>query len=120
MASMNEQHALEQSNGFDTRLVEQFRESLLVERACVESRVIEAEMAISRQHSGLGDDAEARLDLDVAVALAAAARRALVEISDALVRLDSGTFGFCAGCGIPIPIERLEAWPRARFCVHCE
>jgi RNA polymerase-binding transcription factor DksA len=120
MASMNERYALDQRNGFDTRVLEQFRKSLLVERACVERRLIEAELAISRQHSGLGDDAEARLDLDVAVALAAAARRALVDISEALGRFDSGKFGICAGCGKLIALERLKAWPRARFCVHCE
>jgi DnaK suppressor protein len=120
MTSMNEQYALGQSNRFDTRLVERFRESLRVERAGFQSRLVEAETAIGRQHAGLTDDAEVRSDLDVAVALAAAARRALSEISEALGRLDSGTFGRCAGCGKPIPIERLEAWPRARFCVHCE
>jgi RNA polymerase-binding transcription factor DksA len=120
MASMNERYALDRSKCVDTRLVEQFRESLLAERACVESRLIEAEMAISRQHSGPADDAEVRLDLDVAVALAAAARRALVDISEALGRLDTEEFGLCAGCRMPIPIERLKAWPRARFCVHCE
>jgi RNA polymerase-binding transcription factor DksA len=54
------------------------------------------------------------------VALAAATRRALEEISEALGRLDYATFGLCAGCGKLIPFERLKAWPRARCCVHCE
>ena len=120
MTSINEQYTLDQSNGFDSRLVEQFRESLRVERACFQRRLVEAEIAIARQRSGLTDDAEVRPDLDVAVALAAAARRALEEISEALGRLNSATFGLCAGCGKLIPFERLKAWPRARCCVHCE
>ncbi|MGH9014698.1 MAG: TraR/DksA family transcriptional regulator [Acidimicrobiia bacterium] len=120
MTSINAQYTLNQSTGFDSRLVEQFRESLRVERACFQRRLVEAEISIARQHSGLTDDAEVRPDLDVAVALAAAARRALEEISEALGRLDSATFGLCAGCGKLIPFERLRAWPRARFCVHCK
>jgi DnaK suppressor protein len=120
MASMNDEYALDQSNRFDTRLVERFRDLLRVERVCFESRLAEAETSISRQHSGSTDDAEPRADLDVAVAQAAAARRAVEEIDSALGRLESRKFGLCASCEKRIPIERLEAWPRARFCVQCE
>ena len=48
-----------------------------------------------------------------------AARRRLVDLDDALRRLDDGTYGICAECGKPIPGERLEARPSARTCVGC-
>jgi DnaK suppressor protein len=120
LGDTNEQYPRDQSTRLDRRDLERFRESLQVERACFESRMAEAESAIGRQHSGSADDAEVRSDLDVAVAQAAAARRALAEVSEALGRLESGMFGLCARCREPIPKERLEALPRARFCVHCE
>src|SRR5580700_5279890 len=42
----------------------------------------------------------------------------LGEIADALRRLDDGTYGLCEVCGKPIPDERLEANPTARYDVE--
>ena len=41
----------------------------------------------------------------------------LDELDRALSRLEDGTYGVCEACGEPIPAERLEAVPAARFCV---
>ena len=43
----------------------------------------------------------------------------LVEINDALRRIDDGGFGICEGNGESIPKARLNAIPWARFCVAC-
>ncbi|TDB85978.1 TraR/DksA family transcriptional regulator [Micromonospora fluostatini] len=45
-------------------------------------------------------------------------RRAQFE--HALARLDEGTYGFCEGCTVPIPVERLEIFPSATSCVACK
>ena len=42
----------------------------------------------------------------------------LGAIADALRRLDEGTYGLCEVCGKPIPDERLEANPTARYDVE--
>lgn len=42
----------------------------------------------------------------------------LDDLARALEKLDSGTFGTCEVCGEPIPDERLEALPGARYCVE--
>lgn len=42
----------------------------------------------------------------------------LSEVEAARKRLDEGTYGRCEECGEPIPDERLEAQPTARFCVR--
>jgi DnaK suppressor protein len=47
------------------------------------------------------------------------ARAAIEEIDDALVRINVGGYGTCQGCDRPIPCERLEAIPQARFCAAC-
>jgi len=44
----------------------------------------------------------------------------LREISDALLRIDHGTYGVCLECEEPISPKRLEALPWARYCVPCQ
>jgi DnaK suppressor protein len=44
----------------------------------------------------------------------------LREISDALVRVEQGTYGVCLECEEPISAKRLEAVPWARYCVACQ
>ena len=44
----------------------------------------------------------------------------VADIDQALLRLDEGTFGFCAGCGKPIDERRLEAMPTARYDAPCQ
>lgn len=43
----------------------------------------------------------------------------LFEVSEALDRIEKGTFGRCEECGTEIPRERLEALPYTRHCVRC-
>ncbi len=42
------------------------------------------------------------------------------EIEDALERLDEGTYGICASCGMEIAEARLEAMPFTRLCRDCQ
>jgi len=42
----------------------------------------------------------------------------LHDVEDALRRLDDGSYGRCVICGRPIPDERLEAQPMARYDVE--
>jgi len=39
------------------------------------------------------------------------------EIDAALERVERGTYGKCETCGEEIPVERLDMFPDARFCV---
>ena len=43
----------------------------------------------------------------------------LMEIDDALDRMDEGTYGECEACGSKIPKLRLEALPFVSLCVKC-
>ena len=42
------------------------------------------------------------------------------QIDGALARLRAGAYGVCAGCGAPIPLQRLRAVPFATHCVPCQ
>jgi RNA polymerase-binding protein DksA len=46
-------------------------------------------------------------------------RKVIAEIDHALNRIEEGTYGICEVGGEPIPKQRLEAIPWARFCVSC-
>ncbi|HEX9943380.1 MAG TPA: TraR/DksA family transcriptional regulator [Thermoanaerobaculia bacterium] len=47
-------------------------------------------------------------------------RATLLQIENALRRMDEGGYGKCANCGQQIHILRLEAVPWARFCIDCQ
>ncbi|MBN2020291.1 MAG: TraR/DksA family transcriptional regulator [Sedimentisphaerales bacterium] len=46
-------------------------------------------------------------------------KKLLVEINDALRRIEEGAFGICEGKGEQISKARLNAIPWARYCVAC-
>jgi len=50
--------------------------------------------------------------------LVAEEKKTLVEIQQALKRIDSGEFGICEGLGIPIEKKRLEAIPWTRYSLE--
>jgi RNA polymerase-binding transcription factor DksA len=43
----------------------------------------------------------------------------LVELKEALERIDRGKFGVCLSCGGPIEIHTLKASPGVQFCDNC-
>ncbi len=43
----------------------------------------------------------------------------LVELRDALERMDRGKFGICLACGGPIEISLLKSSPGVQFCASC-
>jgi len=40
-------------------------------------------------------------------------------IDAALARIENGTYGICAKCGMKIPEARLKALPYATTCIDC-
>ena len=72
---------------------------------------------------GVVEPEEEAVDLqetDVEQAILDNEKALLVEVQQALARIDNGTYGICSNCGQPIPEERLEAIPWATLCVTCE
>ncbi|HJV09043.1 MAG TPA: TraR/DksA C4-type zinc finger protein [Acidimicrobiales bacterium] len=96
---------------------QRFRDLLVLESQARSAQYAEHEAA-ARQLRDL-TDADSVLERELAEAGAQRAREALAEIADALDRMDRGTFGQCTACGRPVPVERLDAIPSARFCVDC-
>lgn len=115
--------------GADT---ERLREALLEERR----RVEHALATLREEHPGSLDDevAEAAATTDGHLAETASATlgreidytleensgEVLAQIDAALERIEDGTYGTCASCGRPIPVERLDAYPWASLCIDCK
>jgi DnaK suppressor protein len=47
-------------------------------------------------------------------------KRKLLQIDDALDRIDEETYGQCEDCGMKIPRARLKVLPFAKYCVECQ
>lgn len=92
--------------------------TLLVQEAQVHAAQCRQHRATVRQLRDL-KDADSVLERELAEVGEARAREAIAEVEHALRRLESGEYGLCEACGTPVPFERLEAVPSARFCVRC-
>jgi DnaK suppressor protein len=47
-------------------------------------------------------------------------KRVIAQITRALARIATGTFGICTGCFEPIAQDRLAVVPHAELCVTCQ
>ena len=52
--------------------------------------------------------------------LSEAHHRQMQDIDAALLRLDEGEYGVCAGCGEDISPRRMEVRPFSRYCIDCK
>jgi len=57
---------------------------------------------------------------ETAINIASTESRQLLDVSDALQRVEDGTYGACEGCEKDIPKKRLEVFPAARYCIECQ
>ena len=56
---------------------------------------------------------------EVALAVADAARQALLDIEIALALIEVGDYGRCRGCRTDIPLRLLRTIPASRWCLDC-
>jgi DnaK suppressor protein len=68
----------------------------------------------------LGDRASDVSELSMAFAFLARVEAEMIEIDDALERIDNRSYGLCEACDQPIPEESLLAIPMARLCSRCK
>lgn len=90
----------------------------LVAEAETQARQCAVHLASAGQLRDLMDP-DSVLERELAQAGALRAREAVAEVELALDRIEAGTYGWCVSCRAPVPFERLEAVPSARFCVRC-
>lgn len=111
---------------FGKRELNKYRASLLIKRAellgdveQIESEVLlseSGELSSTPQH--LADQGSDSYEKSLSLDLAAADRRLIKEIDDALGRIAEGTFGLCEMTGEPIATARLNELPWARYSIE--
>lgn len=47
-------------------------------------------------------------------------RNTLIQIDQALGRIEDGSYGYCMNCGVPMSEKRLNAVPWTPHCVECQ
>ncbi len=100
------------------------RENLLETKAKLLG-VIDSELRAERESNkdeGMDtyDLASEERDREINFILSDRERVKLLQIDEALERLDDGTYGVCESCGLEIAEERLTAMPFSRLCRDCQ
>lgn len=68
----------------------------------------------------MADAASDNYEMDFRLGLASNEQNILHEIEEALKRIEEGTYGWCEKYGTPIPEERLNAMPYARYSIKAQ
>lgn len=111
---------------FSRKELERFREILIRKRQELVGDVSTMEAEALRSGSGslsntpqhLAEQGSETYEQALSLDLAAADRKLIREIDDALRRIEDGTFGVCELTGKPIKLERLEELPWARYSIE--
>jgi DnaK suppressor protein len=114
-------------NGLTAAEIEKFRQMLVVKRneilgnvTVMEDETLKKERSeLSSMPFHMADAGSDNFEQEFTLDLMDSEKKMLVEINDALRRIDEGAFGICEGNGESIPKARLNAIPWARFCVVC-
>ena len=68
----------------------------------------------------IADAATDMYDREFALNLASNDREMLLEVEEALQRINAGVYGVCLCCEKPIPQKRLKAIPYVKHCLKCQ
>jgi RNA polymerase-binding transcription factor DksA len=102
------------------KVAAQFKKLLLARREDITRRLIQPEEVPAPI---LSDDplleAAAPTPLK-APSLDAHSQALLMEMDEALARIESGAYGECISCGKEIGTKRLVAFPCTRYCLACK
>jgi RNA polymerase-binding transcription factor DksA len=114
----------EELNGFRQRLLD-LRDRLIGEISFQAGENLhrsanEQSGELSRYTFHLADHGTDNFATDTALGLVSSEQDLVYEINEALQRIEEGTYGICEQSGDPIPRERLEVLPYARFTVQAQ
>ncbi len=106
-----------------------FKEKLFKEKTRIETELSgfadkKSDGDYKTRYVDIGDEVEDNIEEyrqhDVNLSLEKNLEAGLKDVNDALMRMDKGIYGICEGTGEPIKLERLEAYPAARYSIEYE
>ena len=107
----------------EPKLIERFRKRLLQAREEIIGQMRQRDT--SAQEIGkngiqdIGDESVTISNRHLLMSLSENERTKLIEVDEALDRIEEGSYGICEECEEPIALKRLEVIPNARYCVQC-
>ncbi|HEY7111896.1 MAG TPA: TraR/DksA family transcriptional regulator [Thermoanaerobaculia bacterium] len=99
------------------RLLEEKKGSLSVDLA--KARDAEEETT-EESTQDIADKAVSSYTREFLYSLSDSDRTTLLQIDEALARIEEGTYGACQSCGAPKAEKRLLAVPWAPYCIDCQ
>src|SRR5262245_44968589 len=99
------------------RLLEEKKASLSVDIA--KTRDAEEETT-EESTQDIADKAVSSYTREFLYSLSDSDRNTVLQIDQALVRIQEGNYGLCQNCGQPMSEKRLSAVPWASHCVDCQ
>jgi RNA polymerase-binding protein DksA len=116
---LNENHLTpEEIAEFKAMLLSKVKE-IFGDVAIMENGTLRKEMSdLSHMPIHMADQGTDNYNEEFNLDLMESERKLLIEIYNALDRIEDGTYGICDGSGKPIPKARLEAIPWAKYCVE--
>ncbi|HEY4330517.1 MAG TPA: TraR/DksA C4-type zinc finger protein [Phycisphaerae bacterium] len=94
------------------------RQEILGDVGSMESEAFKGDSNLSNMPIHMADVGTDNFEQEFTLGLIESERQRLREIQEALVRIDSGTYGICQGTGKQIPKVRLEAVPWAKYTIE--
>ncbi|MEY8216378.1 MAG: TraR/DksA C4-type zinc finger protein [Colwellia sp.] len=90
-------------------------------------RIVELQQRIGAIHQDFADGRDAdwseqageRENEEVLNALESEAKVEIQHLSNAITRMENGTYGVCQACGEDIAQQRLQVQPAAEKCIQC-
>jgi len=99
------------------RLLEDKKASLSAEIAKTRSA---EEETTEESTQDIADKAVSSYTREFLYSLTDGERGTLLQIDEAISRVDDASYGLCANCGQPMAEKRLTAVPWAPYCVDCQ
>ncbi len=103
--------------------LESFRNDLLARRAVLARGIHEATHEMIETDLSFTDEvdqANAQVDRGMLLQFKNRGRESLIQIDEALRRIDEGVFGECESCSEPIGEPRMKAYPATTLCIDCQ
>jgi DnaK suppressor protein len=99
------------------KLLEEKKATLSAEIAKTRSAEVETTEEATQD---IADKAVSSYTREFLYSLTDGERTTLLQIDDAISRIDEGTYGFCVHCGTAMTERRLNAVPWAPYCLDCQ
>lgn len=107
----------------EEKVLLQFKEQLEAMKAEINTDVEQTLTEMTSQTGNIpdpNDRATMESDRSFELRIRGRERKLMDKVDEALIRIDEGTYGICAGCGEDIAVKRLQARPVAKYCIDCK